>query len=100
MKKCLPLLLMIGMWVGCAEGYSHNDLRMLTAYRAKEVCSCLFVQQQTEDYCRAYTVAFPNLATYSVDLEEKAVQAEALLVWTNTARYESTKFGCVLDPIQ
>ena len=41
MKKCLPLLLMIGMWVGCAEGYSHNDLRMLTAYRAKEVCSCL-----------------------------------------------------------
>ena len=100
MKKFLLMLLPTGLFMGCAEGYSHNDLRMLTAYRAKEVCSCLFVQQQTEDYCRAYTVAFPNLATYSVDLEEKVVQAEALLVWSTTARYQSAKFGCVLDPIQ
>ena len=47
----VPLLIfMLGFGTGCAEGYSHNDLRMLTAYRAKEVCSCLFVQQQTEDY--------------------------------------------------
>ena len=100
MKKLLLLFFVLGLGTGCAEGYSHNDLRMLTAYRAKEVCSCLFVQQQSEDYCRAYTVAFPNLATYSVDFEDKAVQAEALLVWTNTARYQSAKFGCVLDSIQ
>jgi len=93
----LSLLLLGG--AGCLEGYSHNDLRMVTAYRAKEVCSCLFVQKQSEDYCRAYTVANPNLATYTVNLDEKTVQAEALLVWSNTARHVSDRFGCVLDPI-
>ena len=99
MKRWVIIGLLGLFFSGCVEGYSHNDLRMLTAYRAKEVCSCLFVQKQTEAYCQAYTVAFPNLASYSVDFENQSVQAEALLVWTNTARYSSANFGCVLDPI-
>ena len=69
MKRWVIIGLLGLFFSGCVEGYSHNDLRMLTAYRAKEVCSCLFVQKQTEAYCQAYTVAFPNLASYSVDFE-------------------------------
>jgi hypothetical protein len=98
MKKMMFFFFIIGA-SGCVEGYSHNDLRMLTAYRAKEVCSCLFVQGQSEEFCRAYTVANPNLATYSVNLIDKTVQSEALMMWSNTARYDSEHFGCVLDSI-
>ena len=99
MRKWGLIIAAIVTLAGCVEGYSHNDLRMLTAYRAKEVCSCLFVQQQSEAYCEAYTVASPNLATYSVNFEDKTVQAEALMMWSNTAKYDSAHFGCVLDPI-
>jgi hypothetical protein len=97
--KSVALLMLIFGSSSCVEGYSHNDLRMLTAYRAKEVCSCLFVQRQSEAYCRAYTVASPNLATYSVNLIDQTVQAEALMMWSNTARYDSEHFGCVLESI-
>ena len=98
MRKLFLLFTLI-LTSACVEGYSHNDLRMLTAYRAKEVCSCLFVQQQSEAFCEAYTVANPNLATYSVNFDDKTVQAEALMMWSNTAKYNSAQFGCVLDPI-
>lgn len=87
------LLLVLG---GC-ERYQDNDLELLTAYRAKELCSCLFVMEQTEDYCRAYTVAAPNLATFKIDREAKEVSTSAVLLWGQRARWISAHDGCRLE---
>ena len=62
------------MWLvlfvlGCIEGYNNHDLELLTAYRAKDMCSCVFVQGRDEVYCRDWTKASPNLASLSVDMD-------------------------------
>ena len=92
MKRALLFLM------GCSQGYDNNDLELLTQYRARELCSCLFVEQQTEAYCVAYTVAAPNLATFQIDYARKAVQSEALFMWGARAHLDDNeRFGCVLD---
>ena len=90
------------MWLilfvlGCMEGYNNHDLELLTAYRAKDMCSCVFVQGRGEAYCRDWTKASPNLASLSVDMDSKRVHTEAMQYWSATARFVDDKQGCVLD---
>ncbi len=91
------------MWLivwffGCAtEGYNNHDLELLTAYRAKDMCSCVFVQGRDEAYCRDWTKASPNLATMSVDKEQKVVTTEAMQYWSAKARFVNDEEGCVLE---
>jgi hypothetical protein len=89
-------LLLLGALSGC-ERYQDNDLELLTAYRAKELCSCLFVMEQSEEYCRAYTVAAPNLATFKIDPVAKEVSTSAVLLWGQRARWVSAHDGCRLE---
>lgn len=93
MKKLFVLIFL----VGCQnDGYPNHDLYMLPRYKAKETCSCMFVMNRDEEYCRAFTFANPNLATMSIDLEQKSIQAESLLYWSATAQWQAPKTGCVL----
>ncbi|MGF1508951.1 MAG: hypothetical protein ACFB9M_05550 [Myxococcota bacterium] len=78
-------------------GYRANDLELVTAYRAKEVCSCIFVMEQDEAFCRRYTAEEPDVATFSVDHEQKRVRTTAFFLWGASARFVGDRFGCVLD---
>ena len=91
------MMWLILLVLGCVEGYKNHDLELLTAYRAKDMCSCVFVQGRDEDYCRDWTKASPNLASLSVDMDTKTVHTEAMQYWSATARFVDTKQGCVLD---
>ena len=92
------LLVLAGTMVACgSSGYSRNDLELLTSYTAKETCSCLFVMEQTEEYCRAWTKADPAVAAWSADMDAKTVQSAAGLFWGAKAHFIDEKFGCVLD---
>lgn len=75
--------------------YSWNDLRLTTSYRAKEVCSCVFVMGMSEDFCRAWTVASPDVAVFVVDQNAKTVETHALLEWGAHAKYVDALQGCV-----
>jgi hypothetical protein len=81
---------------GC-DRYERNDLQILTAYSAKEMCSCIFVMQQSEEYCKAWTKASPNIKSVSVDYDKKRVESQALTLVGATARYVSPRRGCVLE---
>jgi hypothetical protein len=91
--------------VSYAPPYANNDLVLLTAYRAKDMCSCLFVMNMSEEYCADWTVASPNIATYAIDRQAKAVTTSALVFWGARAHYEGGPpgptgydyFGCILD---
>ena len=84
--------------LSCAVGYRYNDLQLLTAYRAKELCSCLFVIEQSEEYCNNWTTANPDVATFEIDWDNKMVHTESMLMWGASARFQDEKFGCVLLP--
>lgn len=81
----------------CVTGYDNHDLELLTSYRAKDMCSCMFVQGRDEEYCRKWTRANPNLATMTVDVENKIVHTEAMMYWSASAKWVSEEYGCLLE---
>ena len=75
--------------------YERNDLELVTAYTAKDFCSCMFVMGRDEAYCRAWTKANPQVARIEVDLQHKLVRTSALSLWAGSARWKNEREGCV-----
>ena len=101
-RKLIPLILSYTIIIlscfSCKNHtYDNHDLELLTRYKAKDFCSCMFVMKRDEDYCRDWTVAAPNLASIKVDQEEKTVTTQAIHYWSATARYTGERTGCTLD---
>lgn len=88
---------------GCADragaeiSYANSDLELTSGYAASEVCSCVFVMEQDEDFCRAWTKASPAVVTFKVDRKNKRVEASAGLMWGAKARFVDEKTGCVRE---
>jgi hypothetical protein len=78
--------------------YDNNDLQLVTAYTAKDACSCLFVMEQDEAFCRALVKASPAVARLTIDREHQAVETSALLLWGARARFVDARSGCVMEP--
>jgi hypothetical protein len=78
--------------------YDNNDLELVTAYTAKDACSCLFVMERDEAFCRALVAARPAVAHLTINTEERVVETSALLLWGARARYVDSHTGCVLEP--
>lgn len=86
----------LGLSIGaCEPGYDNNDLELAVAYRAKAVCSCLWVMERDLDYCMAWTKASPNVAEIDVDYEQHMVFAHGLLLWSARAKWVGERYGCV-----
>lgn len=72
-----------------------DQFEMLTGFSAKETCSCAFVVEQTDDYCKS----FGKLGTYQVELtidrSAKTVTSKFTVV-SRTARF-TEELGCVND---
>jgi hypothetical protein len=77
--------------------YKENDLQLLTAHAAKEMCSCVFVFGRDEDFCKAWVKAAPDLKTLRVDYDGKSVESQAVLLWGARARFVDGRRGCVLE---
>ena len=92
-----------GVLLACGRGdsvqrpYANNDLQLVTAYTAKDFCSCLFVMEMSEAYCRDWTAASPAVATVRVDWTEKSVRTAAVFLWGEKARFLNARDGCVLE---
>jgi hypothetical protein len=98
----IALALAVALLASCggssSRPYSRNDLQLLTAYGAKESCSCLFVLEQPEDFCLALTRQSPAIDTVRVDRSKKSVETAALLFWGARAHFVDAQTGCVLEP--
>jgi hypothetical protein len=101
MRRWLTLLLLGLVAPGCASDsgrmYANSDLELAPAYAARQVCSCVFVMQMGEDYCRRWTQVSPDIAGWRVDYEARTVQSSSLLFWHAQARFVDEHTGCVLE---
>ena len=95
MRGLLSALVIVG--AACGSGYNNHDLELLTNYRAKDVCSCVFVQKRSDAYCIDWTIAEPDLATVTIDREAQTVTTQAMFFWSGQARYVDARRGCVLE---
>src|SRR5262245_13533737 len=97
-RRIAALLLLCGCGTdGGLREYRNNDLQLLTAYAAKEICSCVFVMGQTDEFCARWAKASPDLKTFTIDRGGKTVEAQAVIYFGARARYVNARRGCMLE---
>lgn len=79
---------------GDPRPYANHDLQLITRYAAKEMCSCMFVMQKDEAFCRRWTRASPSVNSIRVDVANRQVESQAALAWGARARWISAREGC------
>ncbi|PRA45903.1 MULTISPECIES: amidase [Pseudomonas] len=70
---------------------------ILSAYTAKEYCSCRYVVGQSQAYCQGYVKQYLPLSGLVDDAEQKRVTASGL-GRSNTAAWIGSRQGCRLLP--
>jgi len=81
-----------------ATRYETGLLGLGTGYKAKLMCSCLFVIGQTEEYCRDFAQVSPEVFFTKVNYRKRTVTSRALgFLRTRTATYEGRAKGCTLS---
>jgi hypothetical protein len=94
--RALAVALLVALTTCAREGYDNNDGELAVRQKAKEMCSCLFVMELSEQQCEAWTRVSPNVARARIDYEGERVHATALGLWSASAHYEG-RTGCVLE---
>jgi hypothetical protein len=86
-----------GAWVAMHWTALRDIPNLPSAYEAKEMCSCLFVEGRDQEACERFVrqTVLPSERRV-IDRAARTVTAEALWVETR-ARYVSQRHGCVLD---
>jgi hypothetical protein len=69
--------------------------KAVSANFAKEVCSCIFVVGQTQNYCSEYHEQIFKVSAVEIDSEKKEVVAVGLGI-QSVARFKSERHGCQL----
>ncbi len=101
MKKLAFLTAMF--FLGCANAdgnprtYDNNDLELAVGNSARMGCSCMFVMEMDEAYCRAWVKASPDVAKLTFDRANKRVESAAFISWAATAHFVDEKRGCILE---
>jgi uncharacterized protein YjiK len=67
---------------------------------AKEMCSCLFVAEQTEDYCQLVTKESRILAKWEVDYTKQEVTAKGMNFVSKASLDEDSRFGCSIRSVE
>lgn len=96
-SRSLAALVALAILAACPEdAYDNNDAELAVHQKAKEMCSCLFVMELSEQQCAAWTKVTPNVAKAEIDREARRVRATALGFWSASARFDG-RAGCVLE---
>ena len=70
---------------------------IISAYTAKEYCSCRYVRDNPADYCLAYVKQYVPTSSFVDDAAHKQVSVSGL-GRSNTAAWLSQRQGCQLLP--
>lgn len=70
---------------------------IISAYTAKEYCSCRYVMEQPAEYCRGYVKQSVPISDLLETPEEKRIIV-AGLGRSNSARWMGARQGCRLEP--
>ena len=98
MKYLLPAFLIL-MLTACTkkEGeYSSSIARLGLNFTAKSMCSCLWVSDNDEEFCREYAALKQVTPRISVDHDAKIVKTSLFWILSSKARFVNSRRGCQL----
>ncbi len=74
--------------------YRDGILHMGLSSTAHLMCSCLFVSENDENFCREYAALKQVTPRIQIDFEQKRVKTRLLLLFTAEAEYVGQNAGC------
>ncbi len=77
--------------------YQNNDLELAVGNSARNGCSCRYVMKLSEEQCRAWVRANPDVASVRFDDEHQRVESVAFISWSAAAHVVDARHGCVLE---
>jgi len=97
--KRLALLVAVALlgWAWLERQALADFPGILSAYSAKEYCSCRFVMGFDQAYCRGYVKQWLPLSSLEEDRQQRLVRATGL-GQHNAAAWQSAQAGCRLLP--
>ncbi|MCP6690690.1 amidase [Pseudomonas donghuensis] len=96
-RVLLVLALLAGGWAWYERQALADFPGILSAYSAKEYCSCRYVMNFDEHYCRGYVRQYLPLSRLDEDAQQRLVSA-AGLGGENRAQWQGPREGCRLLP--
>ena len=96
-RVALWLVVALLAWVWHERQALADFPGILSAYSAKEYCSCRFVMGFDEAYCRGYVKQYLPLGRLEEDREQRQVFADGL-GRRNQAAWGGSREGCRLLP--
>jgi len=90
------LLLPIAIYLGINYKHTAAFPRIISAFYAKEFCSCYFVTEGDEKQCHNFARQWVPIQSFALDKEKRSVTVKGLYV-TTTVRYSGDKYGCVFE---
>lgn len=79
------------------RSYNNSDAQLAVGNAALMACTCHFVMNMPDDFCRAWVKASPDVARFGVNKEAKTVESSAFITWSARAHFVDDKRGCVLE---
>ena len=98
MRRFLLLLLIVLVGWGVYERenlWAFPDI--ISAYTAKEYCSCRYVMQNDAEYCHGYVKQWLPTSSFNDDPSSKTIAVNGM-GRSNSARWLSERQGCRLQP--
>ncbi|PIR23976.1 MAG: amidase [Deltaproteobacteria bacterium CG11_big_fil_rev_8_21_14_0_20_45_16] len=94
------LVLIFGMAIFASMNwiYFKSFPQIISAYYAKEFCSCYYVMKQSEEHCHEWTKQWVPISSFSWDKDRKEIFVEGFF-YKSRARWIGERQGCQLMPL-
>ncbi|MDX9673288.1 MULTISPECIES: amidase [unclassified Pseudomonas] len=92
----LVLIVLLGwIWLERDNLWAFPDI--ISAYTAKEYCSCRYVMSNDAEYCRGYVKQWLPTSAFTDDSASKTITVSGM-GRSNRAQWLSERQGCRLNP--
>lgn len=80
-----------------ARAREASQLEIMTGFAAKEACSCAFVVEQTDEYCKAFGQSGPAPVVITIDHKSQVVTSS--FAGTTRSASFTEGAGCLMAPL-
>lgn len=94
----LTIIVVFVFFVWVIKNWKHISTfpEIISAWYAKEFCSCYYVLEKDENFCHNLVRQWVSISDFRLLEKEKRIIVSGL-GRTNSAKYISKKFGCRLE---